>query len=198
VPRVLRADSRHDQHDRGGDPGGDRVAGPAQQGDRQGAGADKHCQRPRVERQEGQVDQAQHEADQGGRHAGHCGGDALLIALPKHEERGDHGPQAAEERIGPGRRVQAGQQCRDKPVGDQARDPHDAAFPGGCQCQCPAGVAALRHWSPPVHPLPGYPPSHRAPRRGRTQGGMCGRSAIPGTGRTSLPGYGGTYRGSHE
>ena len=39
MPRVLRADSRHDQHDRGGDPGGGRVAGPAQQGDRQGAGA---------------------------------------------------------------------------------------------------------------------------------------------------------------
>jgi hypothetical protein len=98
---VLRADGGHDHDHRGGDPRRDRVAGPAQQHDREGAGADQHRQRPGVEGQEGQVDQAQNEAHEGGRHPADRGGHALADAVAQDEDRGKHGPHAAEQVVVP-------------------------------------------------------------------------------------------------
>lgn len=44
LPRVLRADGGHDHDHRGGDPGRDRVTGPAQQHDHKNAdrAGDRH------------------------------------------------------------------------------------------------------------------------------------------------------------
>jgi hypothetical protein len=98
---VLRADGRHDHDHRGGDPGRDRIAGPAQQHDHEGAGADQHRQRPGVEGQESQVGQAQNEAHQGRRHPADRGGHALPEAVAQDKDRREHGPHAAQQVVVP-------------------------------------------------------------------------------------------------
>jgi hypothetical protein len=82
----VRADGGHDHDHRRGDPGRDRVAGPAQQHDRQGANADQYRECPGVEGQEGQVDQAKGEADEGGGHPADGGGHALAVAVAQDED----------------------------------------------------------------------------------------------------------------
>jgi NADPH2:quinone reductase len=97
LPRMLRADGGHDHDHRGGDPGRDRVTGSAEQHDDESTGADEHRQRPGVEGQERQIDQAENEAHGGGRHPADPGGHALGEAVAQDEDRGEHRPHAAEQ-----------------------------------------------------------------------------------------------------
>ena len=86
---------------------------------------------PGVEGQEGQVDQAQNEAHDGGRHPADRGGHALAEAVAQDEDRGQHGPHAAEEIVVPGDGVHVGQSARGQLVGDQARHRENGALHDG-------------------------------------------------------------------
>ena len=69
-------------------------------GSNEDAGTDQNRQSPGMERQEDQVDQAKAKTPEGGGHPRYRGGHALLVAVPQHEDRGDHRPHAAQQVIG--------------------------------------------------------------------------------------------------